>query len=86
MRSSSVADRTVGWLLPALAIVAEGALLAVVYVAVETTIDHRAPLLGAFELAAAAAVAALAVHRGWITLLRSPPGQFQAPAEGLMSR
>ena len=66
MRSSSVADRTVGWLLPTLAIVAEGALLAVVYVAVETTIDHRAPLLGAFELAAAAGVAALAVHRGWI--------------------
>ena len=66
MRSSSVADRTVGWLLPALAIVAEGALLAVVYAAIETAIDHRAPLLGAFELAAAAGVAALAVRRGWI--------------------
>ena len=66
MRSSSVTDRTVGWLLPALAIVAEGALLAVIYVAIETTIDQRAPLLGAFELAAAAAVAALAVRRGWI--------------------
>jgi len=43
MRSSSVVDRLVGWLLPVLAVVAEGALLAVVYVAVETTIDHRRP-------------------------------------------
>ncbi|HJP70265.1 MAG TPA: hypothetical protein VJ975_00945 [Candidatus Limnocylindria bacterium] len=66
MRSSSAADRFVGWLLPLFAVVAEGALLAVVYVAVETTIDHRAPLLGVFELAAAAGVTAYLVHRRWI--------------------
>jgi hypothetical protein len=66
MRWSSPADRAVGWLLPVLAIVAEGALLAVIYVAVETAIDHRAPLLGTFELAAATGIAALAVHRGWV--------------------
>ena len=64
MRSSWPADRLVGWLLPVLAIVAEGAWLAVVYVAVETTIDGRPPLLGTFELAAAAGLAALAVRRG----------------------
>ncbi|HEU4862301.1 MAG TPA: hypothetical protein VFU44_00850 [Candidatus Limnocylindria bacterium] len=63
---SSAADRFVGWLLPVLAVVAEGALLAVVYVAVETTIDHRAPLLGVFELAAAAGATAYLVHRRWI--------------------
>ena len=66
MRWSSPADRVVGWLLPILAIVAEGALLAVVYVAVETAIDHRAPLLGTFELALATGGAALAVRRGWV--------------------
>ncbi len=66
MRWSSPADRVVGWLLPVLAIVAEGALLAVIYVAIETAIDHRAPLLGTFELAAATGIAALAVHRGWV--------------------
>jgi hypothetical protein len=66
MRSSSTADRFVGWLLPALAVVAEGALLAVVYVTVETTIDHRAPLLGVFELAAIAGVTAYLVHRRWL--------------------
>ena len=66
MLSSSAADRFVGWLLPVLAVVAEGALLAVVYVAVETTIDHRAPLLGVFELAAAAGVTAYAIHRRWL--------------------
>ncbi|HEX6022693.1 MAG TPA: hypothetical protein VFZ00_11905, partial [Solirubrobacter sp.] len=63
---SSAADRFVGWLLPALAVVAEGALLAVVYVAVETTIDHRAPLIGVFELAAAAGATAYLVHRRWL--------------------
>ncbi len=64
MRSSWPADRIVGWILPILAILAEGAWLAVVYVAVETTIDGRAPLLGTFELAAAAGLAAIAVRRG----------------------
>ncbi len=63
---SSAADRIVGWLLPVLAVVAEGALLAVVYVAVETTIDHRPPLLGVFELAAAAGATAYLVHRRWL--------------------
>ena len=66
MRSSSVVDRLVGWLLPVLAVVAEGALLAVVYVAVETTIDHRAPLLGVLELSAAAGATAYLVHRRWL--------------------
>ena len=66
MRWFSPADRLIGWALPALAILTEGALLAVIYVAVETSVDHRVPLLGAFELAAAAGVVALAVHRGWI--------------------
>lgn len=66
MRSFSVPDRLVGWLLPLSAIVAEGALLAVVYAAVQTTIDHRPPLLGTLELSAAAGIAALAVRRGWL--------------------
>ncbi|MGH2417170.1 MAG: hypothetical protein ACRDFY_02455, partial [Candidatus Limnocylindria bacterium] len=64
MRSSWPADRLVGWLLPLLAILAEGAWLTVVYVAVETVIDGRSPLLGTLELAAAAGVAALLVRRG----------------------
>ena len=64
MRSSWPAERVVGWLLPVLAIVAEGAWLAVIYVAVQTTIDGEVPLLGTLELAAAAAVAAFAVRRG----------------------
>jgi Domain of unknown function (DUF4129) len=66
MRSFWPTDRAIGWLLPVLAIVAEGAFLAVIYVAIETTIDNRPPLLGTFELAAAAGVAALAVSRRWI--------------------
>lgn len=66
MRSSLAADRALGWLLPVLAILAEGALLAVVYAAVETSIDRRPPLLGPFEFAVAAGVAALAVHRRWL--------------------
>ena len=64
MRSSWPADRLVGWILPILAILAEGAWLTVVYVAVETTIDGRPPILGTFELAAVAGLAALAVRRG----------------------
>ena len=64
MRSSWQADRLVGSLLPILAIVAEGAWLTVVYAAVETTIDGRSPILGTFELAAAAGLAAIAVRRG----------------------
>ena len=66
MRSSLPVDRLIGWLLPLLAIAAEGALLAVVYVAIETTVDHRAPLLGTLELAAAAGAAALAARVGWV--------------------
>lgn len=66
MRSSWPADRLVGWLLPILAILAEGALLAVVYVAIQVAVDDRAPLLGTFELASAAGISAYAVHRGWI--------------------
>jgi hypothetical protein len=66
MRSSWPAERLVGWLLPVLAIVAEGAWLAVVYVAVETSIDGQAPLLGTLELAVAAGAAAAAVRRGWL--------------------
>jgi len=66
MLSSWRADRYLGWLLPIFAIVAEGALIAVVYVAVEVAIDHRPPLLGTFEFAVAAGVAAAAVRRGWI--------------------
>ena len=64
MRSSWPADRLVGWLLPILAILAEGAWLTVVYVAVEITIDGRIPILGTFELAAVVGLAALAVRRG----------------------
>ena len=64
MRSSWRADRIIGWLLPILAILAEGAWLTVVYVAVETTIDGRTPLLGTLEMAAAAGLAAVAVRRG----------------------
>lgn len=66
MRSSWRADRIVGALLPLLAMVAEGAWLTVVYIAVETTIDGRAPLLDTLELAAAVGAAALLVRRGII--------------------
>ena len=66
MRSSWPAERLIGWLLPVLAILAEGAWLAVVYVAVETTIGGAAPLLGPLELAVAAGGAAVAVRRGWL--------------------
>lgn len=66
MPSSWPAERLIGWLLPVLAIVAEGAWLAVVYVAVETSIDGQPPLLGTLELAVAAGAAAVAVRRGWL--------------------
>jgi hypothetical protein len=66
MRSSWPAERLIGWLLPVLAIVAEGAWLAVVYVAVETSIDGQAPLLGTLELAVVAGAAAAAVRRRWL--------------------
>jgi hypothetical protein len=66
MRSFSLPDRVLGWLLPVLAIVAEGALLAVIYVAVQVIVDHRVPLLGTFELAAAAGAVAFATRRRWI--------------------
>ncbi|MBA2632095.1 MAG: hypothetical protein H0U86_03670, partial [Chloroflexi bacterium] len=66
MRSWWRADRVIGWLLPILAIVAEGAWLAVVYGAVETAIAGRPPLLGVLEPAIAAGAAAVAVRRGWL--------------------
>jgi hypothetical protein len=66
MRSSWPAERLIGWLLPVFAIGAEGAWLAVVYVAVETSIDGQAPLLGTLELAVVAGAAAVAVRRGWL--------------------
>jgi hypothetical protein len=65
MRSSSVVDRLVGWILPVAAIVAEGALLTVLYIAVQVTIDHQVPLLGTLEFSLAAGALALAVRRGW---------------------
>lgn len=64
MRWSWRAERILGGLLPVLAMLAEGAWLAVAYVAIQTTIDARAPLIGTFELAAVAGLAALAVRRG----------------------
>jgi hypothetical protein len=65
MRSPWPSERVIGWLLPVFAILAEGALLTVVYVAVTVTIDRQAPLLGVFEFSAAAAIAALVVRRRW---------------------
>lgn len=65
MRSFSLPDRAIGWLLPVLAILAEGAFLAVIYVAVEVVVEGRPPLLGTFELATAAGIAALAARRKW---------------------
>ncbi len=66
MRWSSPTERGLGWLLPVLAVVAEGAWLAVVYVAIQTTVDAQVPLLGTLELAAAAGLGAIAVRRGWL--------------------
>ena len=65
MRSFSLPDRAIGWLLPVLAILAEGAFLAVIYVTVEVVVDGRPPLLGTFELATAAGIAAIAARRKW---------------------
>lgn len=80
MRWPFPAERLINWLLPVLAIVAEGAWLAVVYVAVETTIDGRVPLLGTFELAAAAGLAAIAVRRGLLRPDDRPLTFFAAAA------
>jgi len=66
MRSSWPADRFAGWVVPTLAIVAEGAFLAVVYVAVQAAIEGRGPLLGVLELSVATGLVAFAVHRRWI--------------------
>lgn len=66
MRSSWSAERPLGWLPFLLAIIAEGALLAVVYVTVQVTIDQRRPLLGTFEFAMAAGITALAVRHRWL--------------------
>lgn len=51
-------------LLTVLALVAEGAWLAVVYAAVQVVIGGQRPLLGTFELTIAAAAAALLARRG----------------------
>jgi hypothetical protein len=51
-------------LLTVLALVAEGAWLAVIYAAIQVVIGGQAPLLGTFELTIAAAVAALLARRG----------------------
>jgi hypothetical protein len=80
MRSFSPPDWLIGWLLPVLAVLAEGALLAVVYVAIQTTVDGRVPLLGTFEFAVAAGVAALAVRRGWFD-----PDEAVTPFLGLLA-
>lgn len=66
MRSFSPPERMLGWLLPVLAVLAEGALLAVAYIAIEIVVDNRLPLLGTLELAAAAGLAAIATRRHWI--------------------
>ncbi len=66
MRWSWLAERAGAWLVPLLTLVAEGALLTVVYVAVETVMDGRMPLLGTLELTVAAGIAALSVRRKWI--------------------
>lgn len=56
-------SRAEPFLLPVLALVAEGAWLAVVYVAVETAVDGALPLLGTFELAVAAGIGAFLIRR-----------------------
>ena len=66
MRWSLPADRALGALLPVLALLAEGAWIAVAYVALQTTVDGQVPLLGTFEFAVVAGAAALAVRRGWL--------------------
>ena len=74
MRSFSPPERLLGWLLPVLAILAEGALLAVAYIAVEIVVDNRLPLLGTLEFAAAAGLAAVATRRRWIDPDERPAG------------
>ncbi len=74
MRSFSPPERILGWLLPVLAILAEGALLAVAYIAVEVVVDNRLPLLSAFEFAVAAGLTAVAARRRWIDPDESPTG------------
>lgn len=66
MPSFSLPDRVTGWLLPVLAIVTEGALLAVAYVAVTVAVEGRPPLLGTLELSVAAGITAVAARRRWI--------------------
>ncbi len=77
MPSSSRPDRILSLLLPLLALVAEAAWLTVAYVAIETTIDARVPLLGTFELTVAAGLAAVGVRRGWLRP-DDDPGRFLA--------
>ena len=66
----------IGWLLPVLGILAEGAWLAVVYVAVETAIDGRVPLMGTLELAVAAG-ADVAVADMRASSSRTPNARFR---------
>ena len=80
MRSFFLPDRAVGWLLPVLAILAEGAFLAVVYVTVEVVVEGRPPLLGTFELAAAAGISAVAARRKW-----ADPDEAAMPFLGLLA-
>ena len=78
MRSSWPAERLLGPLVPLLAVVAEGAWLTVVYVAIETAIDGQRPLLGTLELAAAAGLFAVAVRRRWLRPDEAPLRFFAA--------
>ncbi len=74
MRSFSPPERVLGWLLPVLAILAEGALLCVAYIAIEIVVANRLPLLGTLELAAAAGLTAIATRRRWIDPDERPTG------------
>lgn len=73
MRSSS-RERALTLVLPALALIAEGAWITVAYVALQTSLAGAPPLLGTFELAAAAGVGAVAVRRGWVRPDDQPVG------------
>ena len=75
MRWSSRAEALV---LPTFALLAEGAWLAVVYAAAETLVGRQAPLLGTFELAAAAAIAAVLVRLRRLDPDRDPFTYFAA--------
>ena len=77
MPSSSRPERALALVLPALAVVAEGAWITVAYVALQTSVAGAPPLLGTFELAAAAAVGAVAVRRGWVAP-DDQPARFMA--------